>query len=500
MARALADVEGGLQFRTSAWIDGEFVPALDGRTYISENPATGKPLAEIALGGAADVDLAVKAARRAFDDGVWSDLAPAERKRILVRFADLIDAHNDELATTETLDAGKPIRDVRALDIPDTAATIRWHAEAIDKLYDQVAPTGPSAVAMVVREPAGVVGAVIPWNYPAQMAAWKLGPALATGNCVVIKPAQQTALSLLRMAELAGEAGLPHGVLNVVPGPGDVVGVAIARHPDVDVVAFTGSTEVGRTFLHHSADTNLKRVVLELGGKSPQVVMADAPPLDQIAPKILDAIFWNMGENCSAGSRLIVHRSRRRELVERLVAAATQKWLVGDPMEDETRIGPMITRGHLERVLGYIEAGLQDGARLVAGGKRVLADSGGHFLAPTIFDDATNQMRIAREEIFGPVLTVIPFDTETEAIAIANDTPYGLAASLYTENLRVAHRMARALRAGTVGVNAYSEGDLSTPFGGYKQSGFGGHDKSVHAHDQYTELKTIWIDMSEGPA
>jgi len=500
VARALADVEGGLQFRTSAWIDGEFVPALDGRTYISENPATGKPLAEIALGGAADVDLAVKAARRAFDDGVWSDLAPAERKRILVRFADLIDAHNDELATTETLDAGKPIRDVRALDIPDTAATIRWHAEAIDKLYDQVAPTGPSAVAMVVREPAGVVGAVIPWNYPAQMAAWKLGPALATGNCVVIKPAQQTALSLLRMAELAGEAGLPHGVLNVVPGPGDVVGVAIARHPDVDVVAFTGSTEVGRTFLHHSADTNLKRVVLELGGKSPQVVMADAPPLDQIAPKILDAIFWNMGENCSAGSRLIVHRSRRRELVERLVAAATQEWLVGDPMEDETRIGPMITRGHLERVLGYIEAGLQDGARLVAGGKRVLADSGGHFLAPTIFDDATNQMRIAREEIFGPVLTVIPFDTETEAIAIANDTPYGLAASLYTENLRVAHRMARALRAGTVGVNAYSEGDLSTPFGGYKQSGFGGHDKSVHAHDQYTELKTIWIDMSEGPA
>ena len=500
MTRSLATVAEALRFRTSAWINGEFVAATSGRTYTSENPATGQPLAQIALGGAEDVDLAVAAARRSFEAGVWRDLAPAERKRILIRYADLIDAHADELAATETLDAGKPISDVRALDIPDTAATIRWHAEAIDKLYDEVAPTGPGAVAMVVREPSGVIGAVIPWNYPAQMAAWKLGPALATGNSVVIKPAGQTALSLLRMAELGGEAGIPAGVLNVVPGPGDVVGVAIARHPDIDVVAFTGSTEVGRSFLHHSADTNLKRVVLELGGKSPQVVMADAPPLDHIAPRILDAIFWNMGENCSAGSRLIVHRSRQAELVERLVAAATSEWLVGDPMDDATRIGPMITRGHLDRVLGYIEAGRREGARLVAGGGRVLEDSGGHFVAPTIFDDATNDMRIAREEIFGPVLTVIPFDTEDEALAIANDTPYGLAASVYTENLRVAHRMARAMRAGTVGVNAYSEGDLSTPFGGYKQSGFGGHDKSVHAHDQYTEMKTIWIDMTEPEA
>ena len=497
MAGGLAEMVAGVKFRTLAYIDGKFVPAVGGRTYVSENPATGQPLAEVALGGAEDVDRAVAAARRAYNDGRWSGLSPSERKKILIRFADLIDANNDELATIETLDAGKPIADVRALDIPDTASTIRWHAEAIDKLYDQVAPTGPGAVAMVVREPAGVVGAVIPWNYPAQMAAWKLGPALATGNSVVIKPAQQTALSLLRMAELATEAGLPAGVLNVVPGPGDVVGAAIARHPDIDVVAFTGSTEVGRSFLHHSADTNLKRVVLELGGKSPQVVMADAPPLDAIAPRILDAIFWNMGENCSAGSRLIVHRSRRKELVDRLVTAATEEWRVGDPMDDSTRIGPLITRGHMERVLGYIEAGRADGARLVAGGKRVLVDTGGHFVAPTIFDDATNDMRIAQEEIFGPVLTVIPFDTEAEALAIANDTPYGLAASLYTNDLRTAHRMARAIRAGTVGVNAYSEGDLSTPFGGYKQSGFGGHDKSVHAHDQYTELKTIWIDMTE---
>ncbi len=497
MARALAEIVDGLRFRTSAWIDGQFVAARDGRTYVSENPATGQSLAEVASCGPADVDAAVAAARRSFTTGVWADLSPTERKKTLICFADLIDANADELAVTETLDAGKPISDVRALDIPDTAATIRWHAEVVDKLYDEVAPTGPGAVAMVVREPSGVVGAVIPWNYPAQMAAWKLGPVLATGNSIVIKPAGQTALSLLRIAELGGEAGIPAGVLNVVPGSGEVVGVAIARHPDIDVVAFTGSTEVGRSFLHHSADTNLKRVVLELGGKSPQVVMADAPPLDHIAPKILDAIFWNMGENCSAGSRLIVHRSRQKELVERLVAAATRDWLVGDPMDDTTRIGPLITRGHMERVLGYIETGRQDGARLVAGGGRVREDSGGHFVSPTIFDNATNQMRIAREEIFGPVLTVIPFDTEAEAIAIANDTPYGLAASVYTENLRLAHRMAHALRAGTVGVNTYSEGDLSTPFGGYKQSGFGGHDKSAHAHDQYTEVKTIWIDLAE---
>jgi gamma-glutamyl-gamma-aminobutyraldehyde dehydrogenase len=298
------------------------------------------------------------------------------------------------------------------------------------------------------------------------------------------------------MAELAAEAGLPDGVLNVVTGPGDVVGRAIARHPDIDVVAFTGSTEVGRTFLHHAAETNLKRVVLELGGKSPQIVMADARDLARVADQAANAIFWNMGENCSAGSRLIVHRDVKDELLHHLVAV-TATWTVGDPLDEATRVGPMITDGHLQRVLSYIQAGRDEGARVAAGGGRVLEETGGHFLAPTIFDGARNDMRIAQEEIFGPVLTVIPFSTEEEAIAIANDTPYGLAASLYTENVRVAHRMARAIRAGTIGINAYAEGDLSTPFGGFKQSGFGGHDKSVHAHDQYTELKTIWLDMSD---
>lgn len=486
--------DADIQLRTRAFIDGTFVDAASGRTYQVDNPATGQPLADVAECGIEDVDRAVVAARRAATG--WATIAPGDRKRILVRFADLIDAHRDELALIESLDVGKPISDTRTLDVPDSSACIRWHAEAVDKLYDQIAPTGPGAVAMIIREPVGVVGAVIPWNYPLQMAAWKLGPALATGNAVVIKPAQVTSLSLLRAAELAAEAGLPAGVLNVVTGPGGVVGRAIARHAGIDAVAFTGSTEVGRTLLADAAETNLKRVSLELGGKSPQIVMADAGDLDLVAESVANAIFWNMGENCSAGSRLLVDRRIKEELLEKVVAVVRTAWLVGDPLDETTRVGPMITRGHMERVLNYIEIGRTEGAHVVAGGMRVLEATGGHFVAPTIFDGATNQMRIAREEIFGPVLVVIEFDGEDEAIELANDTDYGLAASLYTQNVRTAHRMARAVKAGTIGVNCYSEGDLTTPFGGYKLSGFGGRDKSVHAHDQYTELKTIWLDMS----
>ena len=484
-----------LTFRTQAFIGGRFVDAADGRTYTVENPATGKPLAEVAECGPRDVDLAVAAARQAADSGVWSGMSPAERKRILVRFADLIDENVGELALIESLDAGKPISDTLTLDIPETANCIRWHAEAIDKLYDQVAPAGPDVVALVVREPIGVVGAVIPWNYPAQMAAWKLGPSLATGNAVVIKPAKVTSLSLLRMAELAAQAGLPDGVLNVVPGPGETVGEAIGRSCDVDAVAFTGSTEVGRKFLAWSAESNLKRVVLELGGKSPQVVLADAPNLDEIVEHVANAIFWNMGENCSAGSRLIVHRSLREALIEKLVEFVRRQWLVGDPLDPATRIGPMITRDHFRRVMSYIETGRSEHANVATGGRQVLAETGGSFIEPTIFTEATNDMRIAQEEIFGPVLVTCDFETEEEAIALANDTPYGLAASLYTTNVNTAHRVARALKAGTVAVNCYSEGDMTTPFGGYKLSGFVGHDKSVHAHDNYTELKTIWLQL-----
>jgi gamma-glutamyl-gamma-aminobutyraldehyde dehydrogenase len=495
VAESRADI-GRLRLRTQLYIDGRFQDAADGSRFASVNPATGQPIAEIALGGPADVDRAVAAARRAADDGRWSRRSPADRKQVLVRWAGLIEANGRELGLIETLDAGKPITDTVGLDMPETATCIRWHAEAADKLYGQVAPSPEGTVATITREPMGVVGAVIPWNYPAQMAAWKLGPALATGNSVVIKPASNTSLSLLRIAELASEAGLPDGVLNVVTGPGDVVGEALGRHPDVDCLAFTGSTEVGRRFLHWSADSNLKRVLLELGGKSPQIVFPDVTDLAAVATQAAIAIFWNMGENCSAGSRLIVHRSKKDALLDALEAELAS-WPVGDPLEPATRIGALISRSHMDRVLGYVETGRREGARVVRGGERILEDTGGFFVPPTVFDRVRNDMTIAREEIFGPVLSVIEFDTEAEAVALANDTPYGLAASVHTRDLNIAHRVARDLRAGVVGVNAYAEGDMTTPFGGYKLSGFGGHDKSVHAHDQYTETKTIWIQLDQ---
>ena len=484
-----------LNLRTQLFIGGEFREAAGGRRFVTENPATGQPIAEVAEGGPVDVDAAVAAARRAADSGIWSRMSPGDRKRILIRWADLIEANGREIGLIETIDAGKPISDTIGLDVPETASCIRWHAEASDKIYGQVAPSPEGTIATITREPAGVVGAVIPWNYPAQMAAWKLGPALATGNTVVIKPASTTSLSLLRIAELGAEAGIPDGVLNVVTGPGGTVGEAIGRHPDIDVVAFTGSTEVGRQFLTYSAETNLKRVLLELGGKSPQIVFPDVTDFENVATNVAIAIFWNMGENCSAGSRLIVHRSVKDRVME-AVASELAQWSVGDPLDPATKIGALISRGHMERVLDYIDIGRREGARVVTGGKRILEETGGWFVPPTILDSVRNDMRIAQEEIFGPVLSVIEFDTEAEGVAIANDTPYGLAASLYTRDLDVAHRVARDLRAGVVGVNAYSEGDMTTPFGGYKMSGFGGHDKSLHAHEQYTETKTIWIQVA----
>ena len=484
-----------LNLRTQLFIGGEFREAAGGRRFVTENPATGQPIAEVAEGGPVDVDAAVAAARRAADSGIWSRMSPGDRKRILIRWADLIEANGREIGLIETIDAGKPISDTIGLDVPETASCIRWHAEASDKIYGQVAPSPEGTIATITREPVGVVGAVIPWNYPAQMAAWKLGPALATGNTVVIKPASTTSLSLLRIAELGAEAGIPDGVLNVVTGPGGTVGEAIGRHPDIDVVAFTGSTEVGRQFLTYSAETNLKRVLLELGGKSPQIVFPDVTDFENVATNVAIAIFWNMGENCSAGSRLIVHRSVKDRVME-AVASELAQWSVGDPLDPATKIGALISRGHMERVLDYIDIGRREGARVVTGGKRILEETGGWFVPPTILDSVRNDMRIAQEEIFGPVLSVIEFDTEAEGVAIANDTPYGLAASLYTRDLDVAHRVARDLRAGVVGVNAYSEGDMTTPFGGYKMSGFGGHDKSLHAHEQYTETKTIWIQVA----
>ena len=481
-------------FRTKAFIDGQFRDAASGETFVTENPATGQPIATIASGGAADIDAAVRAARRAFDDGRWSRRAPAERKGVLLRFADLLEANLEELALLDSLEGGKPITDTREVDVPEAVNTYRWFAEAIDKVFDAVAPTGPDALGLIVREPIGVVGAVVPWNFPLLMATWKAAPALAAGNSLIIKPARLTSMSALRMAELASEAGLPDGVFNVVPGSGSEAGQALGRHMDVDMVTFTGSTETGRQFLHYSAESNLKEVALEMGGKSPQVVLADPPELDRVAEQVLLAGLMNMGENCSAGSRLLVHRSVRDDLVEHLVEGL-KAWPVGDPLEPETRLGPMVEKPHLDKVLGYIEKGRAEGARIVTGGERTLVETGGHFVAPTIFDDVRNTMTIAREEIFGPVISLVPFDDEDEAIALANETSYGLAASVYTTNLDRAIRFARAIRAGTVGVNAYSEGDITTPFGGYKESGFGGRDKGLEAFEQYTEKKTIWFAL-----
>jgi gamma-glutamyl-gamma-aminobutyraldehyde dehydrogenase len=494
-AKAIKAAVPQLKFRTQAFIDGRYVNATSGKTYVSVNPATGKPLAQIAACEAADVDAAVKAARRSFDQGVWGKRPPAERKHVLLRFADLIEENLGELALLDSLDAGKPITDCMTMDLPDSVHCFRWHAEAIDKEYERVAPTGPANVAMIVREPLGVIGAILPWNFPFQMAAWKLGPILATGNSVVVKPARQTSLSVLRLAELAAEAGIPEGVLNVVPGGGSVIGAALCKHPDVDAVAFTGSTEVGRQLLQYSAESNLKRVLLELGGKNPQVVFEDAGDLDYIARQALNCAFWNMGENCSAGSRLIVHRKLKSKLLDRMVEVS-KEWIVGSPLDPATKIGPMIEESHMNKVLEYIESGKQEGAEVVLGGGRTLLKTGGYFVEPTIFDRVRPAMKIAREEIFGPVLSVLTFNTEEEAIALANDTPYGLTASLYSENLSRANRVARAIRAGTVSVNCFSEGDATTPFGGYKQSGFFGRDKSIFAHYQYCELKTIWMQLT----
>jgi gamma-glutamyl-gamma-aminobutyraldehyde dehydrogenase len=489
----LRAARAALSFRTQAFIDGKYSPSASGKTYTSVNPANGKPLAEIADCGPEDVEAAVRAARRAFRSGVWSKLKSGDRKHVMLKFVELVEKNALELALLDCLDAGKPICDCVNIDIPDTIHCIRWHAELIDKLYERTSPSGPEVVSLIVREPIGVVACILPWNFPIQMMAWKIGPALAAGNSVVLKPARQTALSALRTAEIAAEAGIPDGVFNVVPGAGSVLGPALCRHMDVDMAAFTGSTSVGRDLLRYSAESNLKRIILELGGKNPQVVLADAN-LDNAAPHVVSAAFWNMGENCSAGSRLIIRREIKDALLEKVVAQ-TRLWPVGDPLDPATRVGPLIEPAHMKTVLGYIDAGKREGARLVLGGNRVLAETGGNFVEPTIFDEATNAMTVAREEIFGPVLAVIPVDSDEEAIAVANDTNYGLAASLHTTDIAKAHRFAREIRAGVVAVNCFGEGDLTTPFGGFKESGFFGRDKSSYAQEQYTELKTVWIQL-----
>jgi len=412
-----------------------------------------------------------------------------------MRFATLVEAHATELATIETLEGGKPIDDTANIDLPETINTLRWHAEAADKINDELTPSGPGVVSMIVREPIGVVGVVLPWNFPLLMAAWKLGPLLATGNTAVLKPAEQTSLTTIRLAELAIEAGIPDGVINVVPGFGKTAGEPLGRHPDVDALAFTGSTEVGRMFLRYSADSNLKRVLLECGGKNPFVVMADADDLDSVADHAATSIYWNAGQNCSSNSRLIVHRAVKDELMN-LLLEKSRSWTVGNPLDPGVKIGAMIEPEHMKKVLANITSGHKDGAECVLGGNQILKETGGLFVEPTIFDGVKPGMQLATEEVFGPVLSVIDFAQPEEGIAIANDTAYGLAASVFTSDLRTAHLAARAIKAGTVTVNTYGEGDASTPFGGFKLSGFGGRDNGLASHEQYTETKTIWIDLS----
>ncbi|WP_296713772.1 aldehyde dehydrogenase [Rhodoblastus sp.] len=479
-----------------AIINGKAVAAKSGEVFDSLNPATGEVIAQVAACGDVDIDLSVRAARMAFDDGRWSGRSPAERKGVLSKLSQLIVAHRDELALLESLDMGKPIRDALAIDIPGAANAFAWHAEAIDKVYGEIAPTARSSLALVSREPVGVVGAVVPWNFPLLMACWKVAPALATGNSVILKPAEQSSLTAIRLAELALEAGLPEGVFNVTPGYGGVAGKALGLHDDVDCLTFTGSTAVGAMFLEYAARSNLKQVSLETGGKSPHIVFADCSDIERAAQAVAFGIFFNQGEVCNAGSRLLVEAGVKDRLMRGVLAHAAQLQ-PGDPLDVRTRMGAMVDDRHCDRVMEFIGAGLSEGARIVTGGQRATVAGRGSFIQPTVFDGVTPNMTIAREEIFGPVLSVMTFESEAEAVRLANDSRYGLAADVWTASLDRAHRMARALRSGLVWVNCYDVGDMSVPFGGVKQSGFGGRDRSLHAFDQYTQLKTTWIRIND---
>ncbi|MBM3104855.1 aldehyde dehydrogenase [Pseudomonas sp. V1] len=482
-----------LKIEGRAFVDGQYCASVSGDTFDCSSPVDGRQLVQVASCDGADAERAVAAARRSFDSGVWAQQAPAQRKRVLIAFADLLLANAEELALLETLDMGKPIADSLSIDIPAAANAIRWHAEAIDKIYDEVAATASDQLGLVTREPVGVVAAIVPWNFPLMMACWKLGPALATGNSVILKPSEKSPLTAIRVAQLAIDAGIPAGVLNVLPGYGHTVGKALALHMDVDTLVFTGSTRIAKQLMVYAGESNMKRVWLEAGGKSPNIVFADAPDLQAAADAAAAAIAFNQGEVCIAGSRLLVERSIKERFLP-MVVEALKAWKPGHALDPETRVGALVDSTQLDTVLGYIEAGKADGATLLTGGERVLEDTCGVYVQPAIFDGVTNAMRIAREEIFGPVLSVITFDSAEEAIAIANDSPFGLAAAVWTSDISRAHKTARALRAGSVWVNQYDGGDMTAPFGGFKQSG-NGRDKSLHAFDKYTELKATWIKL-----
>jgi len=482
-----------LKIEGRAYINGEYTAAVSNETFECLSPVDGRLLGKVASCDSADAQRAVENARKTFDSGVWSRLAPAKRKATMIRFAGLLKQNAEELALLETLDMGKPISDSLGIDVPGAANALSWSGEAIDKIYDEVAATPHDQLGLVTREPVGVVAAIVPWNFPLMMACWKLGPALSTGNSVILKPSEKSPLTAIRIAALAVEAGIPAGVLNVLPGYGHTVGKALALHMDVDTLVFTGSTKIAKQLMVYSGESNMKRVWLEAGGKSPNIVFADAPDLQAAAESAASAIAFNQGEVCTAGSRLLVERSIKDTFLA-LVIEALKGWKPGNPLDPATNVGALVDTQQMNTVLSYIKSGHSEGAKLVAGGNQILKETGGTYVEPTIFDGVSNAMKIAQEEIFGPVLSVITFDTAEEAVQIANDTPYGLAAAVWTADISKAHLTAKALRAGSVWVNQYDGGDMTAPFGGFKQSG-NGRDKSLHAFDKYTELKSTWIKL-----
>jgi gamma-glutamyl-gamma-aminobutyraldehyde dehydrogenase len=489
-------VAGALALPGLAVIGGKKVAALSGATFDNVTPRDGRVLNQVAACDAADVDLAVKAARDAFEDGRWRKLHYRDKKRVLFKLAELMERELEQLAVLESLDVGKPIKNAIEADIPSSIRTTRYYAEALDKIYGEVGAEAPDRFSYVVHEPLGIIGAIVPWNFPLHMAMWKVAPALAMGNSVVLKPAEQSPLTALRMGELALEAGLPPGVLNVVPGMGGAAGKALALHNDVDMIAFTGSGAVGRLLMQYSGQSNLKRVSLELGGKSPHIVFADCPDLDTAALHAAWGVFYNQGEVCTAASRLLVHESIADAFVEKLLAVA-RPIAAGDPLEPATAFGAMVSAEQMNTALRYIDTAAREGGALRLGGNRTRAESGGYYVEPTVFDHVAAKATLSREEVFGPVLAVTRFQTPDEALKLANDTPYGLAAGLWTRDISLAHKAARELRAGLVWVNGWDSCDITMPFGGFKQSGFG-RDRSLHALHKYADMKSVSITLLNG--